>query len=363
MKHWKESAEIYARISRNSGSGKRAALVTVVRVERSSYRKAGAKFLVEEDGATLGSISGGCLEADVHEVALEVLREGLPRRLRYDTGGDDVSVFGLGLGCSGTIDLFVQPVTDERALEAIERARELLQGESAFAICTVIAGASAAGRALVVSADGALGGSTGDPALDRELSRRAVEWMGRPESSIHPVGAAEVFGEILTPPPGLLLFGAGDDTKSLCAYAADAGFRVTVVDHREAFLSADRFPAAARRVLLRPEDGAGALSAGPRTYAVVKTHSFAHDREWVRQLLAAGAPHVGVLGPRARTDEILRQIGMEGARDRVFGPVGLDLGAEGPEQVALSIVAELLAARTARPLPLRRKDATVDAIP
>ncbi len=160
---------------------------------------------------------------------------------------------------------------------------------------------------------------------------------------------------MLAPPPRLLLFGAGDDTRPICAYASDVGFRVTVVDHREAFLSADRFPGAARRALLRPEDGAGALPVGPRTYAVVMSHSFAHDREWARHLLAAGAPHVGLLGPRARTEEILRQIGAEGD-ERVFGPVGLDLGAEGPEQVALAVVAELLAAHTARePAHLRQK--------
>jgi xanthine dehydrogenase accessory factor len=361
MKHWKETAEIYERIARLPDSGRRAAMATVIRVQGSSYRKAGAKFLVEDDGSTLGSISGGCLEADVREIARAVLREGVPRRLRYDTGGDDVSIFGLGLGCSGTVDLFIQPVSDGSAPGAIDRVRALLDGDRVFAVCTVVGGSAAAGRVLVVSPDESFDGSTGEPELDREVVRRAIAWMGEPESAIRPVGTAEVFAEILTPPPGLVLFGAGEDTRPLCAYAADAGFRVTVVDHRESLLSASRFPAATRRVSARPADGAGALSIGPRSYAVVKTHSFGHDRDWVRELLAAGAHHVGVLGPRARTDEILRQLGAEDARDRVFGPVGLDLGAEGAEQIALSIVAELLAIRSARePVRLGRRDAKVD---
>lgn len=214
---------------------------------------------------------------------------------------------------------------------------------------------------LVCSDEGALCGSTGDAALDDAIAREATERVRARESRLHAVGGAEVFTEVLAPPPRLLLFGAGDDTRPICAYAADVGFRVTVVDHREAFLSAERFPGAARRALLRPEDGAGALPVGPRTYAVVMSHSFAHDREWARHLLAAGAPHVGLLGPRARTEEILRQIDAEGD-ERVFGPVGLDLGAEGAEQVALAVVAELLAAHNSRePAHLCQKRGAIHA--
>jgi xanthine dehydrogenase accessory factor len=293
-----------------------------------------------------------------------VMREGVTRRLRYDTGADDRAVWGLGLGCSGTVELFVQPVSGAETLEAIEGAREFLAGDRPFALFTVVGGtphAGGAGVIVVASPEGALGGSTGDPALDRALSRSAAEAGGRGESKLQAVGPAEVFTEVLTPPPSLLLFGAGEDARPICAYAADVGFRVSVVDHREGLLSAERFPAAARRMALRPEEGAGALSVGPRTYSVILSHSFANDREWVRHLLAAGAQHVGLLGPRARTEEILRQIGAEG-NDRVFGPVGLDLGAEGPEQVALSVVAELLAAHSARePAHLRQKAGAIHA--
>jgi xanthine dehydrogenase accessory factor len=361
VKHWKETAEIFGRVVGLPETGKRAALATVIRVEGSSYRRPGARFLVEEDGATLGSISGGCLEADVRENAIAVMREGVSRRLRYDTGADDRAVWGLGLGCSGTVELFVQPVGGAETIEAIERALALLAGDRPFALFTLVAGAPRAGAILVASPEGALGGSTGDPVLDRALSRSVAEAGGRRGSKLQAVGPAEVFTEVLTPPPSLLLFGAGEDARPICAYAADVGFRVSVVDHREGLLSAERFSAAARRMALRPEEGAGALSVGPRTYAVVMSHSFGHDREWVRYLLAAGAPHVGLLGPRARTEEILRQIGVAGD-ERVFGPVGLDLGAEGPEQVALSVVAELLAAHSARePAHLRRKTAPIHA--
>ena len=361
MKHWKETAEIFGRVARLPEIGKRAALATVIRVEGSSYRRPGARFLVEQDGATLGSISGGCLEADVAENAMAVIREAAPRRLRYDTGADDRSVWGLGLGCSGTVELFVQPVTGRETLEAIERARELLAGDRPFALCTLVGGATDKGGILVASPDGSFVGSTGDSALDRALSQAVAQSGGQPEAKLQAFGPAEVFTEVMTPPPSLLLFGAGEDARPICAYAADVGFRVSVVDHREELLSAERFPAAARRLSLRPEKGAGALRVGPRTYAVVLSHSFANDREWVRHLLAAGAPHVGLLGPRARTEVILRQIGADGD-ERVFGLVGLDLGAEGPEQVALSVVAELLAAHSARePAHLRQKAGAIHA--
>lgn len=361
MKHWKETAEILGRVARLAEAGGRAAVATVVRIEGSAYRRPGAKLLVEENGATLGSISGGCLEADVREIALQVLREGAPRLLHYETGSDDRKVWGLGLGCNGSVDIFVRPATSPAALEIAGRVRGLLEGEKPFAVSNLLKGPGPAGSTLVLATEGVVAGSTGDAGLDREIARQAGELLARRESRLHAAGSAEVFTEVLIPPPHLVLFGAGDDAVPLCAYASDVGFRVGVVDHREAYLSAERFPGAARRLALRPEDGTAALPVGPRAYAVVKTHSFAHDREWVRRLLAAGVAYVGVLGPRLRTQEILRQIGAVSS-DRVFGPVGLDLGAEGPEQVAVSIVAEILAVRSSRePWPLREKEGAIHA--
>jgi xanthine dehydrogenase accessory factor len=162
---------------------------------------------------------------------------------------------------------------------------------------------------------------------------------------VRTIAGHAIFFEVLPPPPHLIVCGAGDDARPLVAYAADAGFRVTVVDHRPALLDAAWFPQASERLVGRPEDPGIVLPAAERSLAVVKTHSLAHDREWVRRLLAAGVPYLGVLGPRERTESILRDIGGPGMTGdgRVFGPVGLDLGADGPRQVALSIVAELLA--------------------
>ena len=312
MSHWKETAEILARVAELSAAGRRAALATVVRISGSAYRRPGARFLIEENGETLGSVSGGCLEADVREIAKEVLATGKPSLRHYSTGADEDVVWGLGLGCNGLVDVFIQPATEGPLAAVAGRLRELLAGDSPFAIAVTL--------------------TSGEVAL-REPPYGATD--------------GEVFVDVLTPPPHLVVCGAGDDARPLVAYAADAGFRVTLVDHRPALLEPSWFPQAVRLIAARAEAPDVLLPPAGRSLAVVKTHSLGQDREWVRRLLAAGLPYVGVLGPRDRTAKILREIGFPGDK-RVYGPVGLDLGADGPRQVAMSIVAELLAFTSGR---------------
>lgn len=342
MNHWKETAEILSRLAELKAAGRRAALATVVRIVGSGYRRPGAKFLIEDTGYTLGSVSGGCLEADVREVARTVMETGTPSLRHYSTGADEDVVWGLGLGCNGLVDVFIQPATEGPLAELADRLRELLAGDSPFAILTVIEG-EGSGATLVLGPEG-MDGSLGSAELDRGTAEAARGLLPGGRSAVQTVERRGVFIEVQPPPPHLIVCGAGDDARPLVAYAADAGFRVTVIDHRPALLKPEWFPQASQRLLGRPEDSGIVLPPAARSLAVVKTHSLIHDREWARRLLAAGLPYVGLLGPRARTENILREIGAgPGEAERVFGPVGLDLGADGPRQVALSIVAELLA--------------------
>jgi xanthine dehydrogenase accessory factor len=344
MNHWKETAEILSRLAELAAAGRQAALATVVQISGSAYRRPGAKFLVEESGDTLGSVSGGCLEADVREVARQqVLATGTPSQRHYSTGSDDDMVWGLGLGCNGVIDIFIQPATFGPLSELADLLRQLAAGDAPFALVTVIDGASL-GAMLVLGPDGSAHGSLGSAELDATATEQAHRQIAAGRSGVQKVAGQSVFIEVLPPPPHLIVCGAGEDARPLVTYAADAGFRVTVVDHRPALLDEAAFPEAAQRLLARPGDTAVALPPAGRSLAVVKAHSLAIDREWVRRLLAAGLPYVGVLGPRARTESLLSEIAAtpEDSR-RVFGPVGLDLGADGPRQVAVSIVAELLA--------------------
>ncbi|HEY0557643.1 MAG TPA: XdhC family protein [Thermoanaerobaculia bacterium] len=342
MNHWKETAEILARLAELKAARRRAALATVVHIVGSAYRRPGAKFLIEETGDTLGSVSGGCLEADVREIAQGVLATGTPSLRHYSTGADEDMVWGLGLGCNGSVDVFVEAATEGPLADRAGELRELLAGDSPVAMLTVVDGGENAGATLVLGPDGTVRGSLGSADLDRLGAERAVDLVPTGRSSLQTLAGRGVFVEVLPPPPHLLVCGAGDDARPLVAYAADAGFRVTVLDHRPALLAPDWFPQASQLVLARPEETGIDLPPAARSLAVVKTHSLAQDREWARRLLAAGVPYVGMLGPHARTESILREIGTDG-EGRVFGPVGLDLGADGPRQVAFAIVAELLA--------------------
>lgn len=338
MKQWRETAEIVDRAIALASAGRRAALATVVRIEGSSYRRPGAKFLIEDDGETLGGVSGGCLEADVRDVGLRVIQTGVPKLLHYDTGADDRTVWGLGLGCNGEVDIFVQAATEPRTLEVLRQLRTRLDGASGFAIITTIDGEGEQGRMMLA-----------------DLAPRDIR------SRVESRGSERVFTEVLTPPPGLIVCGAGDDSRPLVAYASEAGFAVTVVDHREAFLAPSRFPSAKRRLCLRAEAAIEPMAVGPRTLAVIKTHSFVHDRDWLKVFLGTPASYIGLLGPRTRADELLALLDVT-SDGRVFAPVGLNLGADGPEQIAISIVAELLAV-LARQQPghLREKGLAIHA--
>ncbi|HEV7504312.1 MAG TPA: XdhC family protein [Thermoanaerobaculia bacterium] len=345
MNHWKETAEILTRLAELKAAGRRAALATVTHIVGSAYRRPGAKFLIEETGDTLGSVSGGCLEADVREIAMGVLATGTPSLRHYSTGADEDIVWGLGLGCNGLVDVFIQSATAGPLAEFTDDLRALLTGDSPFVVATVVDGVTAGsglGAVLIVAPEGSLNGSLGSVELDLLAAEHARGLTSAGRSTVQTIAGRGVFFEVLPPPPHLVVCGAGDDARPLVAYAADAGFRVTVIDHRPALLAPQWFPQAARLVPARPEDRELDLPPAGRALAVVKTHSLAHDREWARRLLAAGLPYVGMLGPHARRETILREIGLAGD-ERVFGPVGLDLGADGPRQVAFAIVAELLA--------------------
>lgn len=325
MKHWQETGQIVDHLVRLARDGRRCALATVTRIVGSAYRRPGAKLLIEEGGAVQGGVSGGCLEEDVRQIGLKVIETGRTRLRHYATGDDEDTVWGLGLGCNGEVDIVIEPVGPDQ-LALWERVRERLQGDAPFALVHAV--------------------EEGGP------GRVTLEGDAGPD--------ARVFVERLTPPPRLLVCGAGDDARPLAATASASGFRVLVADHRGAYLTAARFPAARALLSMRPTDDT-ALPADRDTYAVVMTHSLDRDTEWVRRLLATDVPYVGVLGPRVRTQGILAKLGASDS-PRVFGPVGLDLGADGPEQVAISIVAELLSVWSGHELRhLREREAAVHA--
>jgi xanthine/CO dehydrogenase XdhC/CoxF family maturation factor len=336
VKHWWETSRIFDRIRALDASGRPAALATVVRIAQSAYRRPGAKLLIEVDGTMMGGVSGGCLEADVREVGLATLRGEPPRLLHYDTGADEDAVWGLGLGCNGAVDVFVQPANAAFLRAVVEPTLARLHADQRFAIVTTVEGPHA-GRA-----------SVRDVRADEEASH------------LDDTSAGRAFTEVLEPPPHLVICGGGADAVPLVRFASECGFRVTLVDHRDAYLAPEGLPDATRRVLRRPEAGIDGLPASAKTYVVVKMHALTHDESWTRAFFGTEVAYIGLLGPRDRTDGIISAIGTPD--ERVFGPVGLDLGADGPEQIAASIVAELLAVHAGRaPAHLRDRAGAIHA--
>ena len=347
VKHWVETAAILDQLSRLVEGGACAALATVVRISGSAYRRPGAKLLIEESGVTHGGVSGGCLESDVRAQGLEVVRGAPSRMLHYDTGSDEETLWGLGLGCEGAVDVYVQRIDSAWMDGPGKQMRELIAAGTAFVAITGVGG-PLAGRTFVL-ARSTLQGTTGSGETDRQLAHRASLLLeGDRAGELLEVGADAVFVDVLRPPPRLFIFGAGDDARPLAALAAQNGFEVTVVDHRPAYLTAERFPPPLRLALRRPSDGLAGLpfTLSRSNFAVVQTHALAHDRDWVRALAGQPLEYLGLLGPRARKEQVLRDVPLE--TERLFAPVGIDVGADGPEQVAVSIVAELLAVHARR---------------
>ena len=360
MKQWLETREVLDFLTAARAAGKRAALATVVRVRGSAYRHEGAKLVVAADGSTAGNVSGGCLEQDVREVALQVLNSGEPQLRSYCSSADEIAAWDLGVGCEGQVDVFV-----ELASEARSRERELLEGREPFAVATIVGMRDAGcGMRRVVTADHAEGdlGSKDLNTRATTLARELLETGG--ESGIHEIAGRSVFFDVLLPPPQLVVLGAGDDARPLVRFASDVGFRVVVVDRRPGYLTAERFPSAAALVESTGDGLRAALPLDAECYAVVMNHNFADDQAYVRALLKTPVAYVGMLGPRQRTERILRNLAAErqGNEGRVYGPVGLDIGTDGAEQVALAVIAEILAVRSGRRArSLRERQAPIHA--
>jgi xanthine dehydrogenase accessory factor len=355
-----EISEVLGAIESLYARGEKMALATIVAVRGSTYRRPGARLLVPEQGELIGNISGGCLENDVADVARIVMHEGMAQVVSFDLTADDEAVWGWGLGCNGAIELFVEPA--EKAAEVAGALRMALEEERPISMITVLDSSVPGvdqGNRLLVRPDGSAEGSLGDPALDTAAKASAVEFLSEERSEIRTLlgspGEAKAFIEVLEPPLRLLVCGAGHDAAPLVRAADGLGWRPIVVDDRSEFLNRERFPEAAGFVRLdRPEEVAKVAPIDERTFVTVMTHNFLRDKDYVRSLLGSPARFIAMLGPGARTERLLTELRDEGGAitgddlARIHGPAGLDVGAEGPEEIAAAIVAEIVAVKRGR---------------
>lgn len=338
--------EILADVDRWRAAGEPVALATVVSTWGSAPRREGARLAVSGAGAMAGSVSGGCVEGAVVEVAQAVLREGRPRLVRY--GVADETAWSVGLACGGSLEVFVAPLDDD----LYAAVREALRGDRALAVGTVIAGPGAQlGRWLVVSAAGETRGAI-DPGLDAAVREAGLGVLGDGACRRQGFGAAEVFLEALLPAPLLVIVGGVHIAVTLAALARPLGFRVVVVDPRSAFGSRERFPDVEGLLNTWPDEALAGLGLSSSSAVAVLSHDPKLDDPALRIALASPAFYVGALGSartQQRRRERLRAAGLSEAQlGRLHGPVGLDLGGRSPEEIALAVMAEIVSVRNRR---------------
>ena len=353
----KELETIALEAGRARAAGKPVALATVVSIDGSSYRLPGARMLIVDGSWIAGSISGGCLEDDVVLRAKDAIASGEPAIARYDTTNDDDIVFGVGLGCKGIIDIFVEPMNapSPRA-DFIEFAGTCLRERRRGTVATVLrttGNAPRPGSRLLVGESEVATDITDERFLG-ELRRIVAEHAGPARTVSVSAGAdgADVFVERIEPALPLIVFGAGHDAVPVVRLAKEIGWHVTLVDHRPAYATTARFPAADRIVISHPAKVRDEVAFDAETVTLVMTHNYLRDRDLLEMLLASPVRYIGLLGPHRRANDILRDLKEKGVEPtpgqlaRVYAPVGLDIGSEGPAEVALSILAEMQAVIT-----------------
>jgi xanthine/CO dehydrogenase XdhC/CoxF family maturation factor len=324
------------------------ALATVVGVSGSTYRLPGARQLLRADGTSVGTVSGGCLDTDLLRIVGEVIASDTVRFVTYNLSADDDEIWGFGLGCNGVTELLVEPASMARPLlRELDEARRVARP---IAVVTGLDGPTGGAR-LLTGPDGNPTGTLGSAILDGSAVDAATEALrhgGHRHLTL--ADGTRAFIEVQVPPPRLLVCGAGHDAIPMVQHGAALGWTVTVVDDRAAYLTEERFPQAAalHRGSLQE------ITVDDRTDAVVMSHNFLRDTENLRQLINSPARYVGMLGPRERTARIIADLREEGVQmpeaslERLYSPAGLDVGAEGPDEIARAILAEIQAVTRGR---------------
>jgi xanthine dehydrogenase accessory factor len=322
--------------------GSAAVLVTLVRAEGSSYRRPGARLLLSARGEYAGTISGGCLEVEVMRKATWLVREGAVIE-RYSTMFDDTAEVPFGLGCGGIVDLLLEPV-DTLECRAMMAA---LEGAVAGEEMSVLTWLPNKGRRLlraVLTASGDFAFAS-EELTESELviARAGVLSQGWMENM-----PEEMFVERIAAPQRLFILGAGDDAKPLVSMGALLGWSITVMDGRAQLARAERFPEA-ERVLVVSSNSSDVMEIRPEDAVVLMTHSYEQDRELLAAVLPLRPRYLGLLGARHRSSLLVSEVAMKLGRtvasccEQIYAPVGLDLGGDGPEAIALAVIAEVQA--------------------
>lgn len=338
------------------------ALATVVFVRGSAYRRPGAQMLIYADGKRLGSVSGGCLEADVVTRAKEVMETGIAEYVLYDAKSSNGDLV-FELGCGGAIGILIERATYSALLSHLRSLSALMQKRKRGVIATIYQSEGTAenftGKRLILEESGQLTKGGIDPNTEAKIlfDAREVLGNGKRRNTTYSLsqGKIEVLFEPIVPPISLMICGAGQDAVPLAQFASQLGWSVTVLDPRANYLTEERFPNAHALIETEPEKVLAHLSFDEQTAVVLMTHAYSQDFTLLQHLLSLQLPYLGLLGPKRRAERLLSELREDGFHfdaeclRSLYSPAGLDIGSETPEEIALAILAEVKAALTLRP--------------
>lgn len=307
-------------------------LATVVGVKGSTYRGLGARQLIAADGSLVGTVSGGCLDNELIELAGGMGPNDPARMVEFDLTADDESVWGWGIGCNGVTQLLIEPSRSAALLA------ELFDKRPAGIVHT-LSGPATGEHAPI---------ERGDPVWGTELNEARREGRHRRISR----DGVDYLLEVISSRPQLIVCGAGHDAVPLVRLAREMGFETTVVDDRRAFLTLERFPEAERLIQCAPAEVGHQIEVDDNCHFVIMSHNYLRDVDYLGALIGKGAGYIGCLGPGERLERIFKDLAARGiepsALEPIFGPAGLDVGADGPTEIAWSILSEILAVRRHR---------------
>lgn len=352
----KEIRDIIKAYDEAKKPGKQTALATVVHVEGSSYRRPGARMLIEDDGQLTGAISGGCLEGDALRKALLVMSEKRSRLVTYDTMDDDDAKFGVGLGCNGIIQVLIEPIDEQNPNNPIQFLKSVNEKREQSVLVTLFSlqdkKETQHGTCLLLREDKTVL-AIAPPVLQEILFHDAEEAMINQGSSFKNYTSNEhnltAFIEVIQPPVSVIIIGAGNDVMPLVDMADILGWETTVVDGRANYAKKERFASACQVLVSKPEQVLEQIAIDERTVFLLMTHNYNYDMAMLKQLLQKNVTYIGMLGPKKKRERIVSEFKDEGLTfteqqlSVLHSPVGLDIGAETSEEIALSILAEIKA--------------------
>ena len=350
MKEIKDIIKAYEEATKQD---KQTALATLVHVEGSSYRRPGARMLVTEDGLLTGAISGGCLEGDALRKALLVMTENKTMLVTYDTNDEDDAKLGMGLGCNGIIQVLIEPIDKSNNNNPIQLLKQCAEKRQQSVLVTLFSledrKAKQPGTCLLVKENGDAIGKY--PTLQQVLLADAKEVLDNQSSSfknyISASDAVTAFIEHIKPAVSLIIVGAGNDVMPLADIAAILGWETTIVDGRANYAKAERFPSVCQVLVSKPEDVLKHIAIDEQTVFVLMTHNYNYDMAMLKELVGRNVVYIGLLGPKKKRDRIIDELKENGLilseqqLSAIHGPVGLDIGAETAEEIALSIITEI----------------------